>query len=303
MDIPQLSSLEEVNVRQAWAHEAHVFTPWLAEHLDLLAKELGIQLEFEGLEVAVGRFSADILARNPLDDSIVLIENQLEVTDHSHLGQIMTYLAGLNAQTIIWIATDFREAHLSAIQWLNEHTVDPFSFFAVKVKVVRIGDSPLAPVFEVLTKPNLWDRQLQAVAQETQALTKLGEFRRAFWSHYLNRHPDEQRHAPLGADSARWYSLPDLDLVISCYVAKEDVGVFVRGVRKADERDVYERLATYAVQLSEELEAEIDEKRGFHFVRRYSADTSDRARWDELADWIYKTSHLYAETLNTIMRV
>ena len=302
MDTPQLSSLEEVNVRQAWAHEAHVFTPWLAEHLDLLAKELGIQLEFEGQEVAVGRFSADILARNPLDDSIVLIENQLEVTDHSHLGQIMTYLAGLNAQTIIWIATDFREAHLSAIQWLNEHTVEPFSFFAVKVKVVRIDDSPLAPIFEVLLKPNLWERQLQAVAQETQSLTKRGEFRRAFWSHYVDRYPDELRHGSLGA-SARWHSLPDLDLVVSCFLAKENVGVFIRGLRGSDERDVYERLALYVAELTKELEAEIDEKRGYHFMKRYPADTSDRACWDELADWIYKTSHQYAEVLSTIMRV
>ncbi len=111
--------------------------------------------------MSVGSFSADLLARNPLDGSLVLIENQLEQTDHNHLGQILTYLAGLEAQVIVWIASDFRDPHLSAIHWLNDHTVDPFAFFAVQVKAVRIGDSPIAPLFEVVAKPNGWDRKLQ----------------------------------------------------------------------------------------------------------------------------------------------
>ena len=108
--IPSLGTLEEVYIREAWNHEARSFTPWLAEHLDILGKEIGIPLELEGREVAVASFSADILARNPQNDSLILIENQLETTDHGHLGQIMTYLAGLEAHTVIWIAAAFREA-------------------------------------------------------------------------------------------------------------------------------------------------------------------------------------------------
>src|SRR5690349_12439656 len=114
--IPVLGTLVQVPLRDAWNHEAHSFTPWLAQNLDLLAEVIGIPLEFTGREVAVDNFSADILARNPLDDSVVLIENQLESTDHSHLGQIMTYLAGLHAHTVIWIAANFQEAHLSAVK-------------------------------------------------------------------------------------------------------------------------------------------------------------------------------------------
>ena len=102
------------------------------------------------------------LANNPVDGSRVLIENQLESTDHTHLGQILTYLAGLEAQTVIWAAREFREPHLSAIRWLNTHTTDEFAFFAVKVRVVRIGDAPslVAPLFEVLERPNDWDRRV-----------------------------------------------------------------------------------------------------------------------------------------------
>ncbi|TNF12951.1 MAG: hypothetical protein EP320_10210 [Rhodobacteraceae bacterium] len=152
--------LVDLPLRDAWKHEAHQFTPWLAENIDHLSEAIGIPLELTGTEVAVESFSADILARNPMDDSVVLIENQLEQTDHTHLGQIMTYLAGLEAQTVVWIAPAFREPHLSAIRWLNEHTSDGFSFFAIKARVVRIGDSPYAPIFEVVEKPDLWQRKL-----------------------------------------------------------------------------------------------------------------------------------------------
>ena len=95
MNIPQLGTLEEIDVREAWKSEPFSFTPWLAQHLDALGKVIGMPLELEGQEVAVESFSADILARNPQDNSLILIENQLETADHTHLGQIMTYLAGL----------------------------------------------------------------------------------------------------------------------------------------------------------------------------------------------------------------
>ncbi len=107
MTNPELGVLTDVDVRLAWAHEAHSFTPWLAQHLDALAVVIGIPLELEGREVSVETFYADILARNPQDGSLVLIENQLEATDHGHLGQIMTYLAGLEAETVVWVATSF----------------------------------------------------------------------------------------------------------------------------------------------------------------------------------------------------
>ena len=165
----EFSELRNVDLRKAWPNETQHFTPWLSDNLARLSESIDITLELEGTEVRVDQFSADILARCPENDSRVLIENQLEATDHTHLGQILTYLAGLEAQTIVWIARDFHGAHLSAIRWLNEHTIDPFAFFAVKVTVVRIGDdesSPVAPLFEVLERPSGWDRTIRSQAQE-----------------------------------------------------------------------------------------------------------------------------------------
>lgn len=115
MSTPEIEfgTLADAPLREAWAHEAHAFTPWLAANLDRLSATIGIPLELTGTEMRVGTFSADILARNPMDDSVVLIENQLEGSDHTHLGQIMTYLAGLETHTMVWVAPSFREEHLS----------------------------------------------------------------------------------------------------------------------------------------------------------------------------------------------
>ena len=176
--------LTEVDLRKAWPHEAHNFTPWLAKNLERLSEAIGIHLETETIEAPVGEFAGDILATGPEGQS-VLIENQLEWSDHTHLGQIMTYLAGLDARVVVWIARDFTEPHLSALQWLNRHTENEFAFFAVKLRVVRIADSPLAPIFEVIAKPNNWERQVRH--ERTATSTELVERRREFWTHYARR--------------------------------------------------------------------------------------------------------------------
>ena len=176
----EFGRLENVDLRQAWRDEAQVFTPWLAENLERLSEVIGIPLEAQDTEVSVEQFSADMLARNPQDNTLVLIENQLTPSDHDHLGKVLTYLAGLEAQTIIWIASRFTKAHLSAVRWLNDHTSDEFAFFAIQVKVVRIGNSSLVPLFEALERPNEWDRQVRAM-QEAATLSGHSKLRHDFW--------------------------------------------------------------------------------------------------------------------------
>lgn len=301
MNIPQLGILEEIPVREAWESEPYSFTPWLAQHLDTLARVVGMPLEFEGREVKVEEFYADILARNPQDDSLVLIENQLEKADHNHLGQIMTYLAGLETRVVIWIAPDFRDAHLSAIRWLNDHTDGQFAFFAIKIKVVRIGDSEPAPVFEVLVKPNQWERQLHAVVKESQSSSDLFQFRKDFWAHYENRYPDSAGDAAAGSNSNRWRAVEDLDLKISRYIGSNSVGVFVRGGWGAKGNDVYELLAPHVEYLEEQTGAELGSPDGKHFFGvEYPADTRDPGRWDELVDWLYETTVKYEAALQAI---
>ena len=296
MTIPELGNLEQVDLRQAWPHEARSFTPWLSENLEMLSSVIGIPLELEGQEVAVEQFSADILARNPRDDSRVLIENQLEQSDHGHIGQIMTYLAGLDVNTVIWIAAGFREPHLSAIRWLNDHTIEPFAFFAIKLSIVRIADSPMAPVFEVVVKPNTWERQLQSIAKETQSLSGVGEVRKKFWTYYLGKYPEEGQYGPANGSSNRWRPVIEAELVVSSYISKGSVGLFVRGLRGVDQKEVWNQIEPFTEELIRKTGGSITSDGSFHDF--WPIDTSNESNWDEMADWLYQKSRTYENALS-----
>jgi hypothetical protein len=301
--IPSLGLLETVDLRQAWAHEAQSFTPWLAANLNRLSAALGIPLELEGQEVSVGSFSADLLARNPQDGSLVLIENQLDQTDHNHLGQILTYLAGLEAQVIVWIASDFRDPHLSAIHWLNDHTVDPFAFFAVQVKAVRIGDSPIAPLFEVVAKPNGWDRKLQQqVATQAGELSALGQFRLAFWSKLLELYPDQSQWGPVDAASSRWHPLKNSSLVVVTYISVYRCGIFVRGKRGQPLEESKALLLIHQDALEERLGVPISDSEGYGLTQSLDADARDPSTWPKLAAWLVNRLQAYVEALETTIQ-
>ncbi len=150
----QLSRLERVDLSEVWKSEPASFTPWLAENLAILGETLGMDLVLEAREKKVGPYRADIVCKDTADNSWVLIENQLEVTDHTHLGQILTYAAGLNAVTIAWIARRFTDEHRAALDWLNENSTENLQFFGLEIEVWRIGDSPYAPKFNIVAKPN-----------------------------------------------------------------------------------------------------------------------------------------------------
>ena len=150
----ELGRLEGVEVRTVWEHEARDFTPWLLDHADHLAETLGIDLELNQSEHSVGGFSLDLVGRDLTNDAVLIVENQLEGTDHNHLGQILTYAAGTDASSIVWIATSFREEHRQAIDWLNEQTRENIRFFGIELKVARIGTSLPAPLFNLVAQPN-----------------------------------------------------------------------------------------------------------------------------------------------------
>ena len=157
--IPELGKIEQVEVRGIWLNEAHDFTPWLADRLDLLGDALGMELDFIQREAAVGPFSLDILARNRTTGEKVAIENQLEWTDHTHLGQILVYAAGRDARTVVWVTPHFREEHRAAIDWLNHWTPEEIAFFGVEVSAIRIGESLPAPEFRPVAFPNGWAKR------------------------------------------------------------------------------------------------------------------------------------------------
>jgi hypothetical protein len=188
--VVNLGRLEKISLRQAWPDEAQNFTPWLAEdtNLALLGETLGIQLQAEAVEKLVGPFAADILAKELGTERWVLIENQIEPTDHRHLGQLLTYAAGLDARIIIWIADSFREEHRAAIDFLNRATTEEFAFFGIQVELYRIGESAPAPSFSLVAKPNNWSKQAQAAKQIAEGeLSPTQLLYREFWAQLITK--------------------------------------------------------------------------------------------------------------------
>jgi Domain of unknown function (DUF4268) len=162
LDSKGLGRLRRVAMaRDVWTSESGDFTPWLAENLDVLADELGMSLTLTAVEVPVGDFRLDIEAQTP-DGRVVIIENQLERTDHGHLGQLLVYASGLEAAAVVWVAPEYRDDHRRTLDWLNERTDTGVDFFGVTVAVVQIGeDGPRAPVFEVVARPNGWQKGIK----------------------------------------------------------------------------------------------------------------------------------------------
>jgi hypothetical protein len=183
----ELGKLTSVDPRLVWAHEAHDFTPWLLDNAEFLAETLGIEIELTENEHPVGGYSLDLLGKDLTNDCTLIVENQLTTTDHSHLGQLLTYAAGTDAATVVWIATQFREEHRQAVAYLNEIAGERARFFAIEVNVVRIGLSPAAPLFKLVAEPNDWHAAISASARAIQTGGSKGVLYLAYWEKFLDK--------------------------------------------------------------------------------------------------------------------
>lgn len=183
MSKTELSRLKEIdNLRLVWPHEAQDFTPWLfqEENIEQLADAIDLDITVEEKESQIGGFSADILAKETGTDRKIIIENQLENTNHDHLGKIITYAAGKNASYVVWIVKHAREEHKAAIEWLNENTNDDIGFFLCEIKLYQIDDSKMAPMFVAVSIPNGWKKEQKRL--ENEELSESRRSHEAFWS-------------------------------------------------------------------------------------------------------------------------
>ena len=155
----ELGVIERVDLRDVWKNEAKNFTPWLAKNISKLGESLGMELEVEEIEAPVGTFALDILVRDVESGRIVIIENQLELTDHDHLGKLITYAAGCEAGIIVWITEQFKEEHRQALDWLNHRSDDNTEFFGIQIELWKIGNSQPAPHLNLIVTPNEWQRE------------------------------------------------------------------------------------------------------------------------------------------------
>jgi hypothetical protein len=167
----KLGKIRKLDVREIWKHEALDFSKWLseAENIQYLNDAIGLSLVDMQTEKNVEAFKCDIVCRDEFTDKIVVIENQLESTNHDHLGKIITYASGLKASVIIWIVKNAREEHASAIEWLNAHTDQSVSFFLIQIEIVQIENSDPAPQFKIIEAPNEFSKNLKKAVVKGEA--------------------------------------------------------------------------------------------------------------------------------------
>ncbi len=195
-----IGRIERVLLRDVWKKEAKDFTSWLYENLEVLGEELDLELTPDQKEKSVGSFSADIMAEDGSGQK-VLIENQLEKTDHVHLGQILTYISNLDAKIVIWISSDPRPEHIRAIEWLNE-TGSGVRFYLVKVEAYKIGSSEPAAKFTIVSGPS---EKTKIVGDEKKEMAERHKLRLEFWKSLLEKSKLKTNlHGNISPGTANW---------------------------------------------------------------------------------------------------
>jgi nitrogen fixation protein len=299
--IPTLGQLKRINLREAWKNEALDFTPWLAqvENLNHLADALGLsELELVQTEYQVGDFKLDILCSD--DDGEIIIENQLEKTNHTHLGQIITYAAGVGAKKVIWVAESFRSEHVAALDFLNQNTTSDLNFFAVEVELWRIADSPMAPSFNVVVKPNDWSKSNRESARVAATATPTKILQQQFWVDWVKYL--EAKKSPLRPQKPR----PQHWLTISLGRSGINLGATVNSRENRLGLEVYinhQDAKNYFSQLKQQSQS-VELKLGFELdwrelpdknacrilIYKNDAPLSDETAWPSYFDWLSDTA-------------
>lgn len=294
-----LGRLTTVSARSVWPHEALDFTPWLLRNVDVLSDLLGMDLVLDAAEHPVGGFSLDLIGRDESTGETVIVENQLEVSDHTHLGQIITYAAGTDPTTIVWVATGFRPEHRAAIDWLNQRTDDNTRVFGVVIHVVRIGDSEPAPNFELVAQPNDWEKQVRKVTS-TAGTSPKSQIYSEFWTQALAamraQHPSWTRGT---TSNSPWVDcgLGTAGVIVSTAWSKTGLACAVylnspdADLNLSRFESLYERREAFEEALGEPaIWDEMSGRKGARIVLQSRfTDVSDRTQWAAATAWLIAT--------------
>ena len=290
-----LGQLKEIkDLREVWPHEALDFTPWLAEekNLALLADAVGLEITVDETESKVGDFNVDIYATETGTERRIIIENQLEDTNHDHLGKLITYASGKGADIVIWIVKRAREEHRAAIEWLNNHTDENISFFLIEIKLYKIGNSDPAVKFEIIEKPNDWTKEVKK--QSTNAPAQ--QFRLEYWTAFNNyafankAFAKEFKQRKPSTNHWMSFSIGSSACGMSVLRLQQQSQVGVELYINDDKelfRSLYERKAEIEADVGAELDwRELPEKKASRILIKRDANLTDEQEWPQQFDWV-----------------
>lgn len=291
-----LGTLKEItDLRSIWPHEALNFTPWVAENVDLLADAVGLDITVDETESSVGDFNVDIYASETGTDRKIIIENQLEDTDHDHLGKLITYASGKGADVVIWVVKHAREEHKAAVEWLNNHTDDKIGFFLCEIKLFQIGDSQIAPAFTVVERPNDWTKEIRKTASANSTQQQRLEYWQAFNDYVFSDANFSRIFNKRKPTTDHW-----MDFSIgssACHIAVSqiqkrkavDVELYIN-----DDKELFKSLFAHKDEIEKNMEMELEwkelpERKASRILIEKTVDLDDRATWPEQFDYIMDT--------------
>ncbi len=305
-----LGKLKKVNLRTAWKNEASDFTTWLAkdENLSLLSDEIGIEISLLQTEASVGKFNVDILAEEENTGRKIIIENQLESTNHDHLGKIITYASGHDAEIIIWIVKNVRDEHKQAIDWLNDHTDEEINFFAIKMELWKIGNSPPAPKFQIISEPNDWAKAIKKATMKTDlSETKLMQLE--FWDGFKEYSKEQDTKLSMRKPRPQhWYSLSvgssDAHLSLTINTQTNELGCELYIPEK---KELFEKLKEHKKQIEKEVGEnlnwmELPNKKASRIKISRDADLEDKDEWDSYFEWTKTQAETFYDIFGKYIR-
>ncbi len=289
-----LSKLKKIELREAWKHEATDFTKWLSEEVNLrqLSDELGFDIKLIQTEAEVGDFNVDILAEEENTGKKIIIENQLEITDRDHLGKVITYASGYDAGVIVWIVKDVREEHRRAVDWLNEHTDENIEFYLVKIELWQIENSPLAPKFEIVSKPNDWAKTVkESVGRGDLTDTKIKQL--SFWNQLKDYSKKGNTQLRLQkAYPQHWTNISTghSDAHISLTINSRD-NLFGVELYIPNNKELYTQLFKHKTEIESELDEtlewmELPEKKASRIKVSCPGDFGKEEMWEVYFGWL-----------------
>lgn len=290
-----LSRLEEIkDLRTVWPHEALDFTPWLSkdDNIALLADAVGLDITVDEIESSVGDFNVDIFASETGTDRKIIIENQLEDTNHDHLGKLITYASGKSADVIIWVVKHAREEHKAAIEWLNNYTDEKIGFFLCEIKLYRIGTSEPAVKFEVIEKPNDWTKEVKKNESANGTQQQRYDYWVAFQDHVFQNAQFGKEFKRRKPSTNHWmnYSIGSSDCYISVTQLVNRNGINVC-LYIPNNMELYESFLANRESINKAADIplswyELPERKASKIIIERPAELSDQSKWKEQFDWL-----------------
>ena len=301
-----LGRLEKVELRDFFKDEARDFTPWLAqeENLELLSETLGIDIELEDTEVRIGKFSADIVGLDRSSNRVIIIENQLEKTNHDHLGKIITYGGGKDAGIVIWICKKIQQEHRKGLDYLNDISTEDYSFFGIEMELWKIGESEPAPKFNIVVSPNEWSKSVKSSTSSFTTLTDTKILQKEFWTELKDYFTDNNTFLSMRTPRPQhWYSFG---------VGKSYFGIDIRidtqknitwcdfNLWGSDVKDNYSFLLKDKDEIENELGYELKwrEMEGkkmsqISLSNNVNGNIKDRETWEDCFVWFKETAETF----------